>query len=135
MNGNKVDIELRPDTVRFKTRKGSIGKQAAPIEAHRVWTRLWHWMTETGLMSDRLSSSVPVRLTSEDGGTSSTHTLDTNPLYLEKLMGWPSGWTDIARPVTGFAVWQQHARGALSKLTSKPIGRDGLIIEYKNEQG
>lgn len=130
MCGNKVEIDIGPDSFLFKTRLrgASKGKQISVIEALRVWTRLWHWMDEElPVMPDTLKSTRPVRLTSEDGGNGSLHTTDVNPRFLATLMGWPSGWTDPAQPVTEFAVWQQRWRGALSKLTSKPIGRsDGV---------
>lgn len=123
MNGNKVDLELRPDTAIFTVRLGGVGKQTSVTESHRVWTRLWTWLKTMPEGPDALRSSPPVRLTSEDGGTSSLHMLDTNPLFLEALMGWPRSWTDTAQPVTEFAAWLQRSRGALSKLTSREIGR------------
>ncbi len=41
-----------------------------------------------------------------------------NPSFVELLMGWPIGWTDCGRAVTGFAPWLRRMRGALSALIS-----------------
>lgn len=41
-----------------------------------------------------------------------------NPLFVEWLMQWPIGWTDCERPVTGFTLWLQRSRIALSDLLS-----------------
>lgn len=39
-----------------------------------------------------------------------------NPLFTEWLMGWPSGYALCACSATGFTLWQQQMRGALSQL-------------------
>jgi hypothetical protein len=39
-----------------------------------------------------------------------------NPLFVEWLMGWPPGHALCACSETGFTLWQQHMRGALSRL-------------------
>jgi len=39
-----------------------------------------------------------------------------NPLFVEWLMGWPSGHALCACSATEFALWQRRMRGALSHL-------------------
>lgn len=44
--------------------------------------------------------------------------------FVEWLHGWPIGWTDSERGVTGFRPWLRRSRGELSKLVSvSPIDR------------
>ena len=52
-----------------------------------------------------------------------------NPLFVEWLMGWPTGWTDCEAAVTGFSLWQQRSRGILSTLLSPPpTSRQGRLL-------
>ena len=39
-----------------------------------------------------------------------------NPLFVEWLMAWPPGHALCDCSATGFILWQQHMRGALSAL-------------------
>ena len=39
-----------------------------------------------------------------------------NPLFVGWLMGWPIGHALCACSATEFTLWQQHMRGALSRL-------------------
>ena len=39
-----------------------------------------------------------------------------NPLFVGGLMGWPIGHALYACSATEFILWQQHMRGALSRL-------------------
>nr|WP_245913711.1 hypothetical protein [Caenispirillum bisanense] len=43
-----------------------------------------------------------------------------NPRFCEWLLGWPTGWTNCALPVTGFARWLERSRTELSRLISPP---------------
>ncbi|MFK9372502.1 hypothetical protein ACJEJU_24050, partial [Escherichia coli] len=44
--------------------------------------------------------------------------LISNPRFFEHVMGWPIGWSAPGEPVTGYAVWLQRSRTALSRLIS-----------------
>jgi hypothetical protein len=35
-------------------------------------------------------------------------------------MGWPIGWNDPSRPVTGWRAWRRRMRGELSRLPMPP---------------
>jgi DNA (cytosine-5)-methyltransferase 1 len=61
-------------------------------------------------------SSRPDQPTPKDGGDGSTAGRTLNPRFVEALMGWPIGWTDCERPVTGFARFKQRMRSALLRL-------------------
>jgi len=63
------------------------------------------------------------------GETSSSVRRTLNPLFVEWLMGWPIGWTDCERPVTGFSHWLRRGRGVLSTLCSEPEApAQGLML-------
>jgi hypothetical protein len=63
------------------------------------------------------------------GPPSSPERRSLNPLFVEWLMGWPIGWTDCERPVTGFSRWLRRARGALSTLCSPPPARQTGLFD------
>ena len=56
--------------------------------------------------------------TTQDGQKSSKNTPRLNPLFVQWLMGWPIGWTNYERPVTGFVQWLEQSRGYLYQLIS-----------------
>lgn len=39
-----------------------------------------------------------------------------NPAFVEWLMGWPAGWTDCERAVTGWCLYKQRMRSVLCSL-------------------
>ncbi|MEM6493321.1 MAG: hypothetical protein AAF650_02980 [Pseudomonadota bacterium] len=43
-----------------------------------------------------------------------------NPRFVEWLMGWPDGWTDLEQPETELSPWLERMRGALSTRLSPP---------------
>lgn len=55
--------------------------------------------------------------TSTGGERSSTSGLQLNPLFVEWLMGWPTGWTGFACSATELSRFKQRMRSALSQLT------------------
>jgi hypothetical protein len=92
-----------------------------------------------GNLEDQTSAfSLPDRPISTDGEPSSHIRRTLNPLFVEWLMGWPSGWTSLAltptmtgecasmtRASTGCAcsatalsAWKRRMRSALSSLAS-----------------
>lgn len=45
-----------------------------------------------------------------------------NPLFVEALMGWPTGWTGFASVATAWCPWLQRMRSELSQLSCWPMG-------------
>ena len=43
-----------------------------------------------------------------------------NPLFVEALMGWPTGWTGFASVATEWSLWLQRMRSELSQLNCWP---------------
>jgi len=56
-------------------------------------------------------SFLPDQVPTGPNGSPTTRTL--NPRFVEALMGWPIGWTDCERAVTGLSQFKQRMRGAL----------------------
>jgi len=44
-----------------------------------------------------------------------------NPLFVEALMGWPTGWTGFAFVATAWSPWLQHMRSELWQLNCWPM--------------
>lgn len=79
--------------------------------AAEAWTLLYMM----GMGEPRASSlPMPVRLS--PGIPGSPHGLTCNPLFVEALMGWPIGWTDIGSPAMGLSRWRQRMRSELWRL-------------------
>ena len=77
-------------------------------------------------LSRQVQHSPLARMTSKDGHTCSPKCRRLNPLFVEKLMGWPGGWTllptglrDYESSATEWSRWWRLMRSALSRL-----GRD-----------
>jgi len=96
------------------------GGQFGLNTAARVWTVTWSLIKALGLTMTASPSSPPVRLSLKSGIGSSIEGLISNPDFYDLIMGWPVGWSEPRRSVTGFAAWLQRSRGQLSKLTSSP---------------
>ena len=95
--------------------------QLSIVGTASAWTLFWELLHST--LGPELvrslalcPSSPPAQVTLRPGPTSSCAILDSNPPFLELLMGWPLGWTDSASPVTGFAAWLRRSRSELSRL-------------------
>lgn len=50
-----------------------------------------------------------------------------NPLFVEWLMAWPIGWTDLGSAVTEFTLWQQRMRTLLWTLCTPSNEQKGLF--------
>jgi hypothetical protein len=61
-----------------------------------------------------LSRPAPETITV--GGTGCGDTPTLNPLFVEALMGWPTGWTGFASVATAWSPWLRLMRGELSRL-------------------
>jgi hypothetical protein len=59
---------------------------------------------------------APRHLTLNAGPKSSIGDLTFNPNFSDWIMGWPIGWTDPTRPVSGWSVWLRRMRNELSKM-------------------
>lgn len=95
------------------------GSQLATGKAARLWTHIWLLITACGARPTKpfsFPSSHSLHLTLQAGPRSSINDLTFNPNFSDWLMGWPIGWTDPTRPVTGWSAWLRHMRGELSKL-------------------
>ena len=44
-----------------------------------------------------------------------------NPLFVEALMGWPTGWTGFASVATAWSPWLRRMRSELSQLNCWPM--------------
>jgi hypothetical protein len=83
------------------------------------------YLEEVAIMS---ASSLPDQATLPHGEESSHVRRTLNPLFVEWLMGWPPAWTSqaltppasnaCACSETGFTLWKQRMRSALSQLAS-----------------
>ena len=62
-----------------------------------------------------------------DGPPSSKSRRTLNPLFVEWLQGWPSGWTDCDSAVTGLSRYRQLMRTELSMLCSRPPEQASLF--------
>lgn len=84
----------------------------------RTWTALFLTLQALGIpiSTARPSSSHRVRLSFKIGTGSLLGSLRSNPLFYERLMGWPTNWTAPEASVTGFAAWLRLSRGRFSRL-------------------
>jgi hypothetical protein len=62
-----------------------------------------------------LASSLPALATAPDGPTSSPERRSLNPLFVEWLMGWPTGWTASECSGTASSRFKARMRSALSR--------------------
>ena len=62
------------------------------------------------------SPSHPVPATPKAGRNISVGAPTLNPLFVEAMMGWPSGWTGFASVATAWSPWLRLMRGELSRL-------------------
>lgn len=53
-----------------------------------------------------------------------------NPSFVEWMHGWPAGWTDLEREVTGFPAWLQASRGQLSRLLLPVMTAERSLLEF-----
>ena len=65
-------------------------------------------------------SSRQDQANSSTGETSSNSGRKLNPLFVEWLMGWPTGWTAFGCSATELSRFRRHMRSELSQLASLP---------------
>ena len=93
--------------------KPSAGKRRNADLSHQ--TKDW--------MADRRPSR-PAPTTGTDGSATSASGLTLNPLFVEALMGWPTGWTGFGSVGTEWCRWLRRMRGEL-------LNADSMRLEAK----
>ena len=71
-------------------------------------------------MSGPLGPQAPRTMTGGESSFGVPRTL--NPLFVEALMGWPTGWTGFDSVETEWCRWLRRMRCELSWLSSPPDG-------------
>jgi hypothetical protein len=97
---------------------GSLHLDQLPNFVQHLWS--------TPLGTGGTERSLPVPASASNGSSSSRTRRALNPLFVEILMGWPSGFTLLllnestgcACSATELFLYRQHMRGALSQLSS-----------------
>ncbi len=81
--------------------------------AASAWTMMWQLLLAAGWTPQSFRSSHRFRVILLNGEKHSTDALTLNPAFTDWMMGWPIGWTDPQRPVTGWSHWLRRARGSI----------------------
>ncbi len=111
-SGNRVCLVPGPGTLKLTRDERQGGKQLGLKNAAQSWTLLWDLMIALGWEPQNPISSLPYRVLLQSGELPSAGALTLNPQFSDWMMGWPLGWTEPLRPVTGWSLWLQRARGA-----------------------
>lgn len=111
-SGNTVTLLPSPAGLKLMKDERQSGKQMGLKNAVYSWTVLWELLMAMGWTPRSPVSSLPYRVRLRSGETGSLIGQTLNPQFSDWLMGWPPGWTEPLRPVTGWSRWLQHARGA-----------------------
>lgn len=109
-SGNRACIQVGPEGMKFLSDLNQTGSQVGIKNAASAWTLFWDILIASGWTPAPFPSSHRVRVSLGCGAKHSTDGLALNPAFTDLLMGWPVGWTDPLRPVTGWSHWLQHAR-------------------------
>jgi hypothetical protein len=112
--GNRACVTLTPEQgLQFRTDQNQSGSQVGLRNAAQAWTLLWDLLTASGWTPQRPRSSHRCRVILLNGEKHSDGHLTLNPAFSDWVMGWPPGWTDPLRPVTGWSRWLRQGRGAI----------------------
>jgi hypothetical protein len=98
------------------------GSQVSIGETAKIWTAFRRVAVALGWTAGEMPAfpfSHRVLATIRPGSGCSAGEWTLNPAFTDWVMGWPIGWTDLTRPVTGFVPWLQRSRGELSTLASR----------------
>lgn len=126
MGGNRTDIEFSEKGMRFRVAIDQSGNQVSLHMAARLWSQLVTLARLLGVEMKDLTNyrySRPLHLSLRAGTRSLDGEWTFNPNFSDWLMGWPIGWSDPTRAVTGLSRWKQRMRGALCAL---PSAGDGI---------
>lgn len=118
---NRAELRVSETGSLWVPAADQVGNQVSIGEAAKNWTVFRRMAVALGWQAGPTPSfpfSRRVLATIRPGSGSSPGEWTLNPAFMEWLMGWPIGWSDITRPVTGFAPWLRRSRGALSMLAS-----------------
>ncbi|WP_288994478.1 hypothetical protein [uncultured Gemmobacter sp.] len=107
-------MTLSPELgLQFRTDQNQTGSQVGLRNAAQAWALLWDLLTASGWTPQRPRSSHRCRVILLNGEKHSDGLLTLNPAFSDWVMGWPAGWTDPLRPVTGWSRWLRQGRGAI----------------------
>lgn len=113
-SGNRITITMQPERgLVFGSDRNQVGKQPGIRNAAVSWTLMWQMMRAAGWTPGRPRYTHRCRVILLNGEKSSDGLLSLNPAFTDWMMGWPPGWTEPLRPVTGWSRWLRLARGAL----------------------
>ncbi|MCC6008403.1 MAG: hypothetical protein JJU40_12075, partial [Rhodobacteraceae bacterium] len=82
---------------------------------HKDWATSLANTTLNGLLGRQ------VLVTPMAGSDTSPSPRTLNPLFVEALMGWPTGWTGFASVATAWSRWLPRMRCELSQLNCWPV--------------
>lgn len=111
-SGNRACIQLSPAGLAFRIDQNQTGSQLGLKNQVVSWTLLRQLLDAAGWTGDRFRSSHPNRVILLNGEKHSERGLTLNPAFTDWLMGWPVGWTEPLKPVTGWSHWLQQGRSA-----------------------
>ncbi len=111
-SGNRACIQIGPSGLAFRNDLNQTGSQMGLKNQVVSWTLLWDLLTAVGWTGTRFPTSHPNRVILLNGEKHSTNGLTLNPAFSDWIMGWPPGWTEPLRPVTGWSRWLRHGRGS-----------------------
>ena len=124
--GKRRDADLDHRARLWPTPNGS-KKQIGLDEVARASARRWmtptardHKDGATTLANTPVNGLLgrQVLKTGTAGSDSSGARRTLNPLFVETLMGWPTGWTGFGSAATAWCHWLPRMRGELSRLGS-----------------
>ena len=124
-----ISIWPTPQTESFRSRGGArqhekgldrMARDRAPGEMWMTPTARDHKDGATSLARTPVNGLLgrQVLATATAGGDTSEARRSLNPLFVEALMGWPSGWTGFEPAATVWCRWLPHMRSELSRLSS-----------------
>ena len=126
-----VSIWPTPQTDSFRSRGGERKHEKGLDRMARDWTPEPEpmWMTPTARDHKDGAASLantPVNgllgrqvLATPPAGSDTCETRRSlNPLFVEALMGWPSGWTGFGSAATAWSRWLPRMRSELWRLSS-----------------
>jgi hypothetical protein len=109
--GNRVCFQPYPCRLKLLKDEAQAGNQFGLRNAASAWTVMWDFLLAMGWTPRSPVSSLPFRVHLKSGEWPLRPGPSLNPEFTDWMMGWPPGWTDPLRPVTGWSRWLQHARG------------------------
>lgn len=107
---NRACVAVSPTGVMFRDDANQAGSQTGLGNQAQTMTLLWELLDAAGLRGTSFRSSHPVRTLLLSGEPYGATSLALNPAFADWMMGWPSGWSEPMRPVTGWSHWLRRAR-------------------------